>query len=146
MNTYRERLWPSPWIIAIAALAIPASLLTFAAIDVLVGALTGVVLFAGVIAVAVLSAPIIEVADGMLRAGSARIPLSFVGDVDVARKAEARHARGPGLDARAHLVLRPDIDPIARIKLTDPDDPAPYWVVSTRHPDELAAAIAAAQA
>ncbi len=145
MNSYRERLWPSPWIIVIAALAIPASLLTFAAIDLLVGALTGVVLFTGVIAVAVFSAPIIEVADGMLRAGTARIPLSFVGEVSVARKADARHARGPGLDARAHLVLRPDIDPIARIDLTDPDDPAPYWVVSTRRPEELAAAIAAAR-
>ena len=88
MNTYRERLWPSPWIIAIAALAIPASLLTFAAIDVLVGAVTGVALFAGVIAVAVFSAPVIEVADGMLRAGSARVPLSFVGEVEVARERE----------------------------------------------------------
>ena len=145
MSTYRERLWPSPWIIVIAALAIPASLLTFAAIDVLVGALTGIILFTGVIAMAVFSAPIIEVADGMFRAGNARIPLSFVGEVSVARKAEARHARGPGLDARAHLVLRPDIDSIARIELTDPDDPAPYWVVSTRRPDELAAAIAAAR-
>lgn len=142
MNTYRERLWPSPWIIVIAALAIPASLLTFAAINALVGAITGIVLFAGVIAAATLSAPIIEVSQGMLRAGAARVPLAFVGDVDVARKADARHARGPGLDARAHLVLRPDIDPIARIHLTDPADPTPYWVVSTRRPEELAAAIA----
>ncbi len=145
MSPYRERLWPSPWIIAIAALAIPASLLTFAAINPLVGAVTGIVLFAGVVGVAVVSAPLIEVSDGMLRAGSARVPLSFVGDVSVARKADARHARGPGLDARAHLVLRPDIDPIARIELTDPADPTPYWVISTRRPEELAAAIARAQ-
>jgi hypothetical protein len=145
MNTYRERLWPSPWIIVIAALAIPASLLTFAAINTAVGAITGIALFAGVIAVAVVSAPVIAVSDGMLRAGSARVPLSFVGEVSVARKAEARHARGPGLDARAHLVLRPDIDPIARIELTDPADPTPYWVVSTRRPEELAATIAAAK-
>lgn len=146
MNTYRERLWPSPWIVVIAALAIPASLLTFAAINPLVGAVTGVVLFAGVVAAATFSAPTVEVADGMLRAGTARVPLSFVGEVSVARKAEARHARGPGLDARAHLVLRPDIDPIARIELTDPADPTPYWVVSTRRPEALAAAINHARA
>lgn len=144
MSTYRERLWPSPWIIVVAALAIPASLLTFAAIDLLVGVITGIVLFAGIIAAATMSAPIIEVADGMLRAGTARVPLSFVGDISVARGSDARHARGPGLDARAHLVLRPDIDPIARIMLTDPDDPTPYWVVSTRRPEQLAAAIVAA--
>jgi hypothetical protein len=145
MNTYRERLWPSPWIIVIAALAIPASLLTFAAIDVVVGAITGLALFAGVVLLATLSAPTIEVANGVLRAGNARIPLSFVGEVTVARRDDARHARGPGLDARAHIVLRPDIDPIARIDLLDPDDPAPYWVVSTRQPERLAAAISAAR-
>lgn len=145
MNTYRERLWPSPWIVVIAALAIPASLLTFAAINVTVGAVTGLVLFFGVVAVATVSAPTIEVADGMLRAGAARVPLSFVGDVTSARGADARHARGPGLDARAHLVLRGDIDPISRIELTDPDDPTPYWLVSTRRPDDLAAAITRAR-
>ncbi len=145
MNTYRERLWPSPWIIVIAALAIPASLLTFAAINLVVGAITGAVLFAGVVGIAVASAPLIEVSEGMLRAGTARIPLSFVGEVDVARRDDARHARGPGLDARAHLVLRPDIDPVARIHVTDPADPTPYWVVSTRRPESLAAAIAAAR-
>jgi hypothetical protein len=143
MNSYRERVWPSPWIVVIAALAIPASLLTFAAINVTVGAITGVLLFSGVVIVAVASAPTIEVSDGMLRAGSARVPLSYVGAVTAARREEARHERGPGLDARAHLVLRPDIDPIARIELTDPDDPTPYWVVSTRRPEQLAAAIAA---
>ena len=145
MSPYRERLWPSPWIIVIAALVVPASLLTFAAIDLIVGAVTGIVLFGGVVAIATASAPVIEVSNGMLRAGSARVPLSFVGDVLVARGADARHERGPGLDARAHLVLRPDIDPIARIALTDPEDPAPYWVVSSRRPEELAAAIAAAK-
>ncbi len=145
MNTYRERVWPSPWIVVIATLPIPASLLTFAAINLTVGAITGVLLFSGIVIVAAATAPTIEVSDGMLRAGSARVPLSFVGAVTAARGAEARHERGPGLDARAHLVLRPDVDPVARIELTDPDDPTPYWVVSTRRPDDLAAAIAAAQ-
>jgi hypothetical protein len=29
--------------------------------------------------------------------------------------------------------------------LDDPDDPTPYWVVSTRHPEKLATAIVAAR-
>ena len=145
MTSYRERLWPSPWIALIAALAIPASLLTFAAIDVTVGAITGIALFTGVVTLATVSAPTIEVADGVLRAGAARVPLSYVGDVSVARKDDARHARGPGLDARAHLVLRPDIDPVVRVELTDPADPTPYWVISTRRPERLAQAISAAR-
>ncbi|MEN9619817.1 MAG: hypothetical protein RL499_10 [Actinomycetota bacterium] len=143
MESYRERLWPAPWIGLVAALAIPASLLTFAPINAAVGAIVGVVLALGVIGVAVASAPVISVGDGMLRAGSARVPLSLIGDTDVARGDDARLARGQQLDARAHLVLRPDIAPVLRVHLVDPDDPTPYWLLSTRRPEALAEAIAA---
>ena len=142
MEPYRERLLPAPWIGLIAALAIPASLLTFAPINAFVGAVVGVVLAGGVIGVAVVSAPTITVADGMLRAGSARIPLSLVGDTEPARGDAARLARGQQLDARAYLVLRPDISAVLRVNVTDPDDPTPYWLLSTRRPEALAAAIA----
>ncbi len=143
MESYRERLWPAPWIPLVAGLAIPASLLTFAPVSVLAGAVVGVILAGGVIGAAIASAPLIVVSDGMLRAGSARIPLAFISGTSVARRDEARQARGPQLDARAHLVLRPDVDPVLRIDLGDPDDPTPYWLVSTRRPEQLAAAIAA---
>ncbi len=141
METYRERLWPAPWVAVVALLAIPASLLTFAPVSVVAGALVGTALAGGVILAAVLSAPTIIVAEGVLRAGSARVPLSLVGGTTAARGADARRMRGPELDARAFLVLRPDIDAVLRVDLTDPDDPAPYWVLSTRRPDDLAAAI-----
>jgi hypothetical protein len=145
MESYRERLWPAPWIALVAALAIPASLLTFAPVSVVAGAVVGVVLAAGVVAAAIVSAPVIAVSDGMLRAGTASIPLALITGTEAARRDDARAARGPGLDARAHLVLRPDIDPVLRVDLGDPDDPTPYWLLSTRRPEELAAAIAAAR-
>jgi hypothetical protein len=34
------------------------------------------------------------------------------------------------------------VHPVVKIELLDETDPAPYWLVSTRHPDELAAALA----
>jgi hypothetical protein len=145
MEQYRERLWPAPWIAIVAALAIPASLLIFAPINLTVGGIVGVVLASGFFGVAAATAPVIHVADGMLHAGSARVPLSLVGDTNVARGDDARQARGLYLDARAFLVLRPDISPVLRIALNDPDDPVPYWLVSTRQPEALAAAIAAAK-
>lgn len=142
MESYRERLWPAPWIGLIAALALPASLLTFAPINAVVGAVVGIVLALGVVGVAIASAPLITVDDGMLRAGSARIPLSHVGDTEPARGDAARLARGQQLDARAYIVLRPDISAVLRVDVTDPDDPTPYWLLSTRRPEALAAAIA----
>jgi hypothetical protein len=49
------------------------------------------------------------------------------------------------LDARAWLCIRGWIDPVVRVQVTDPSDPAPYWVVSTRNPDQLVAALQAAR-
>ena len=57
------------------------------------------------------------------------------------RGAEATAERGTRLDARAWLLLRGWLDPVTKIELRDPDDPTPYWLLSTRHPDELAAAV-----
>lgn len=144
MESYRERLWPAPWIAVVAALAIPASMLTFAPLSLLIGVIVGVGLAAGVFAAAALTAPTIVVGNGMLHAGAARVPVSLLGDTTVSRGDDARLARGVELDARAFLVLRPDVDPVLRITLLDPEDPAPYWLVSTRRPDQLAAAIAEA--
>jgi hypothetical protein len=53
----------------------------------------------------------------------------------------ARIERGTGLDARAFLVIRGWIRDVVRVPITDVADPAPYWLVSTRHPEQLAAAI-----
>jgi len=41
-------------------------------------------------------------------------------------------------------VQRPWIGGAVQVLLDDPADPTPYWVVSTRHPVELAEALLAA--
>ena len=48
-----------------------------------------------------------------------------------------RRIAGVDADARAYLLLRPYLKRAVRVEITDPADPAPYWLVSTRHPDEL---------
>jgi hypothetical protein len=73
------------------------------------------------------------------------VPVTLVGTTTTYRGEDARWAKGRDLDARAFLVLRPDIVPALLITLTDADDPAPYWLVSTRRPEQLAEAIAAEQ-
>ena len=47
MILYRERLWPAPWLFLATALVIPASLLVFLPINVTVGIVTAIVLYAG---------------------------------------------------------------------------------------------------
>lgn len=64
-----------------------------------------------------------------------------------ARDADATRRRlGPEADHRAHLVIRGYIPTSVELAVTDPGDPHPYWLVSTRHPRELVAAIEEARA
>jgi energy-coupling factor transporter transmembrane protein EcfT len=78
-----------------------------------------------------------------LQAGRARIEARFVGDATPLSPEEAWQVAGPKADARAYLLLRPYLRRAVKIEITDPADPAPYWLVSTRHPERLAAAVTA---
>lgn len=73
--------------------------------------------------------------------GRASIEHAYVADCRALNAEETRRRAGVEADARAHLVLRPYIKTAVEIILDDPDDPVPYWLVSTRHPHQLAAAL-----
>jgi DUF3093 family protein len=83
----------------------------------------------------------VEVADGALRAGSATLPLSQIGDVVALDEKQAALLRGPRADPAAHLMLRPYLKRAVYIALADQGSEVPYWLVATRHPEELATAI-----
>jgi hypothetical protein len=80
----------------------------------------------------------ISVSDGILRAGRAHIAARHVGAVTPLDAEETRRTAGRDADARAYLLLRPYLKRAVRVQIKDPQDPTPYWLVSTRHPDELA--------
>jgi hypothetical protein len=141
MPDYREKLWPTPWIYLASLLLVPASILVLAPVSMPAGIATGVILYLAVITALSLTAPLIEVHDGMLRAGRAEISLAYTGEAVPALDDDARIERGTGLDARAFLVIRGWVQPVVKVPITDPADPAPYWLLSSRRPKELAAAI-----
>ncbi|WP_432495697.1 DUF3093 domain-containing protein [Kineococcus gypseus] len=141
---WRERWWPAvttwlSWTPAVAGGAFIA-LPVFGPRGALVGALVGAALAVGVL---LSLAGTVEVSGGELRVGRARLPLRVVSGVDVVPAERRRAVLGPELDARAHLAIRSWVPTAVRVHLDDPDDPAPYWVVSTRRPRELADAIGA---
>jgi len=86
-------------------------------------------------------APRVDVEDGWLRAGRARIPGEYLGGAEALDPAETRRVAGPGADARAYLLLRPYLKRAVRVTVADERDPAPYWLVSSRDPEHLATAI-----
>ncbi|GAA1475746.1 DUF3093 domain-containing protein [Nocardioides aestuarii] len=87
----------------------------------------------------------IEVGESRLRAGRAGIEVRHLGDATALDADAARRLAGRDADARAYLLLRPYLKRAVRVDLHDPADPAPYWLLSTRHPDALAQAIATAR-
>ncbi|PXY28151.1 DUF3093 domain-containing protein [Prauserella muralis] len=76
--------------------------------------------------------------DPELWVGDAHLPLRYVGEVETVGKQGKRKAMGPELDPAAFVVHRGWVPTLVRLHLTDPDDPTPYWLISTRHPERLA--------
>jgi hypothetical protein len=86
----------------------------------------------------------VRVQDGVLIAGGQELPVTTVTTVQPLDRAATRLRLGPQADPAAHLVVRGWIGPSVMVRLSNPD-PVPYWMVSTRRPEELAAAIKAAR-
>jgi Protein of unknown function (DUF3093) len=85
----------------------------------------------------------IVVGGGSLRAGRAHIEARHLGTATPLDAEQTRRAAGADADARAFLLLRPYLKRAVKVAITDPADPAPYWLLSTRHPEELARALTA---
>ena len=142
---YRERLGPSLWILVAAALAAPMAALVLTPIDTTIALVAGAGVGVVLIALMIAAAPVVEVRDGELRAGRAHIGVEFLGAPEVHVGDDARHARGAGLDPRSWHLIRGGIDGIVVIPVTDVDDPTTAWVISSRTPDRLSAAVRRAQ-
>ncbi|MCX6499809.1 MAG: DUF3093 domain-containing protein [Arthrobacter sp.] len=138
---FTEKLWPSFWIWLVAAGLAAAGILVFAPISIAAGITAAVVLFVILAALLILSTPSLSVTAESVRVGRATIERRFVGAVGAFRGAEATAERGPRLNGLAFLCIRGWIDPVVRIEITDPADRTPYWLASTRHPDEFVAAL-----
>lgn len=145
MLIYRERLFPGPWIFVMSALVIPAALLVFLPINFQLGIWCAAILYVAIVILLIIGSPRIEVTETSLVAGRATLPLANVGDATGYLGREATAERGPLLDARAWLVIRGWISPVVKVMVDDESDPAPYWLVSTRNPSELVAALSKAR-
>ena len=84
---------------------------------------------------------VIRIDEQEIRVGRASIEHAYIAACRALSAEETRRRTGIEADARAHLVVRPYIKTAVEITLDDPEDPVPYWLVSTRRPQQLAAAM-----
>ncbi|GIJ80862.1 Protein of unknown function [Micromonospora phaseoli] len=87
----------------------------------------------------------VAVTDGELRVDDARLPVRFIADAVPLDVDGRREVLGVGADPLAFVVQRPWIGGAVQVVLNDPADPTPFWVVSSRHPVELADALLSAR-
>jgi len=112
-----------------------------APISIWAGITAAIVLFVIITVLLVLSTPSITVTRTTLRVGRATIERGFLGKATAFRGKEATAARGTRLNGLAFLCIRGWVDPVVRIEIEDPSDRTPYWLASTRHPEQLIAAL-----
>jgi hypothetical protein len=86
----------------------------------------------------------VRVFDGELWVRGAHLPLRYVSGVVALDAATLRRVVGREGDPSAFVSIRPWVGPGVQLWLDDPDDPTPYWVISTRHPAKLTAVLRAA--
>lgn len=144
---YDERLLPSP-LVWLVAPAVGAGLwLSFSALHNMAGVVIALLGAALVAALLYRASPQVQVrteANGQrrLHAGTARIEVGYLGRPEALDAAAMRLAMGPELRADAHVCHRPWVHTGVRVEVRDPDDPTPYWLVATRFPAQLSAALA----
>ncbi len=135
-------MWPSVGILLATSLSFPMLLLAALPFGTQVGLVVAATGALALLALVVLSAPTITV-DSELRVSRIRIPLAAIGTTEELDKERLRKLIGPAADARSQLFIRGYIKTALKVEIVDPQDPTPYFVISTRRPAELAVALLA---
>lgn len=155
MRVYHERLWvPVSWLLLGLLVVVLLSAELSAGVEVLIagsglagyGAPLGTAVYVvliGVFAVMMLnwSRPQVEITGSQLIAAGVSLPLAVAGEVTALDHRQTRALRGPRADPSAFLLIRPYLREAVYIEVTDRSLGPPYWLVATRHPARLAAAI-----
>lgn len=91
------------------------------------------------VALLLLGRPRIEMTGQVLTAGGSELQLSSVTQVIALDERQTARLRGPRADPAAYLYSRPYLK--QSVYLAVSDQRVPYWLIGTRHPAELAAAV-----
>ena len=142
---FRERLTPSWWLWVVAAGFAGSFGIVLLRVSETAALVVTLVVLGLTVAWLVRTTPLVSVDPEVFVAGPARLPVGLVAQVEPLDAAAMRAARTVELDARAWLLLRGWIAGGVRVRLDDPQDDTPYWLVSSRRPQALATALDAAR-
>ena len=90
------------------------------------------------IGIGFLVAKVIVIDDQSLQVGKAKIARSHLGLAEAIRKENAVKERGPKLHSMAYVLFQFGVSTLVKVEIKDANDPAPYWLFSSRQPDVVA--------
>jgi hypothetical protein len=143
MRVYSERLRvPASWWLAVLTSAALLATTLWAGLSVA----TAIMIYAVLEGACVLlllnwGSARITVTTSELVAGSRRLPLAPIVEVAAMDAAQTRALRGPRADPAAYLLVRPYLPRAVYVRVAASPPEPPYWLIGTRRPEELAAAI-----
>jgi hypothetical protein len=138
---YSERVLPNFGTFAAVFVLLPSTLIIAEPFDLRIGLVVGLIAVSTIWGLLVFRAPRIQVSKNHLRVGRVSIARNLVGTPQAIDKSEIFAERGPNLDPAAHKVFQGSVKTAVKIPVTDPEDPTPYWLVSTRNPNKLVEAL-----
>ena len=137
VETYFERVLPH-WSAVLPVLVIPPiSYLTLLPFSEAAGLLLGITLSLGVLAAIWFAAPRVAVDTEHIEVGNASLPRKFVGKVELIEAKDAFAERGVNLSPAAYASFQSSVRTMVKIEVTDPEDPTPYWLFSTRNGEQI---------
>jgi hypothetical protein len=147
MRVYRERVGvPVSWWLAGAACVFIFGTLTWAGFTVAIG--LAVYLGLGVlvtIGLLIWGAVAITVTTDELVVGSQHLLISEISEVAALDPVQTTALRGPRADAAAYLLVRPYLPEAVYVAVAGRPAGRPYWLIASKHPAELAAALETAR-
>ena len=136
--SYSERVFPGLSFF-LATLFAPAALyLIVLAFDDFWALITFVVSELAIIFLGLFAAPTLSLSSKTLSIGKVQIPTQFVKAVTVVEASAQQSEKGPKLNPSAYVRFQVGVKGLIKVELNDPNDPTPYWLISSRKPDLVA--------
>jgi len=143
---FHERLWPGFGICAfLSVMTMSLGIAYGHAYGSVAGLLVGIGATVFLVGSLFVNAPVVCVDNLVVRAGKARLPLRYTGEVRLINRQVGRAAVRNNVNHQAYLLVRSWISDSLLITVADTADPHPYWQISSRRPKALLAAIEAAK-
>ena len=138
MIVFRERVLPSWPNLALPALLLPSVYAVMLPIDRFLALPIAALCTLAFVGIIFSSAPMLELTEESFTARGATIDLKLLGKAEVIEREDIFAELGTNLDARAWLSIQASIKGMVKVEVLDPQDPTPYWLISTRKPEHLA--------